>query len=161
VACLGQRILGEFGRQIDHRASHARDGDPTADGRVFGNEVAGAMRPDSLNASLGGGDDFRRRSWALDQSPEMCGRAPTEERPVARRKDGRQVGGFDARCPVPDAIDPRVLAQEGSRAQPRCDLPARYSGAKQLFAGRHPVRGVHDSSEFFFDCPVQGTDLVP
>jgi hypothetical protein len=55
---------------------------------------------------------------------------------------------------VPDAIDPRVLAQKGSGAQPRGDLPSRYSGAKQLLACCDPVRSARDASQLLFDCPV-------
>ena len=91
----------------------------------------------------------------------MRGGAATQNRAVARRQDSSQVGRLDGWCAVANAVDAAVLAQQRAGTHPRADLAPRHTGPEQLRPSDHPVLSAGDPSELPFDCPVQGTDLVP
>ena len=87
--------------------------------------------------------------------------AARQERAVARGQDGSQVGGFRAGRSVADPVYAWVFTKQGPAPQPRCDLPARYSGPQELPTSDDAVPSLGDLSEFLLHCPVQGTHLVP
>jgi hypothetical protein len=113
VARTREAVDRQLRGELDECARHRRDRDGIEDGHIGGVEPR-APRPDPFNASFGRREDERRRRRSRDEPPQMRRRATTQDRAVARSKDGGQVGGFETRRSVPDPVDPSVRTKQGA-----------------------------------------------
>jgi hypothetical protein len=109
-ACEG--IEGELGSQVDERARHGCHRNPPHDGGIAGTEEAAPVGSHSLNASLCPGDDLGWRRRAFHYLEQIRTRPPAEKCALSAGQDSGEVGGFDARRSMPDAVDAAVLADE-------------------------------------------------
>jgi hypothetical protein len=119
------------------------------------------VRPDPFNASFGSSGDLGRRSRAPQEPEQMRRRPPAQKRAFAGGKHSGVVAGEDAGRPVPDPIDPSVLANESAVSHTRLDLLVRNASTEELRARHHPVAGARDPRQFFLDCPAWGPYMGP
>jgi hypothetical protein len=137
VAGSGQGIEGEHWCEVDERAGDRGDRDAAVGGALG---VARSLRDHAMDPPLAHRRHFGRRRGALDQAPQMRGRATAQHRAFAAGPDSREVAGFDARRAVPDAIDATVFPQQRTEGEPVIDLVPRDPRREQLHARHDPVR---------------------
>ncbi len=94
---------------------------------------------DPSHLPLGPGCDLRLRRQALDQAVQVCSRLAGERVAVAARSYCGEVGGFQARRAMPDAVNAAVHADESPAGEPMLDLVCGEPGGKGLRPGHHPM----------------------
>ena len=76
---------------------------------------------------------------------------------LATRSNGGKVGGFNARGPMPDAINAPMDANKRPPTQPLFDLGPGHAGAQESRARHHSMGRGCDPSEFLLHRPILGS----
>jgi hypothetical protein len=113
-----------------------------------------AMGDDAPEAPLDGRHHLGWRRPALDQTLEMRGRPPAQERAVTARKDSGEVKGFHAGRPMADPVDAAVLADEHPDVQPVPDFILADAAPQQLRPGDNAVRSRRDPRDHLLRCSI-------
>ena len=105
------------------------------------------MMHDARDPPVLGALDLRRRSTPADDPEQLGGGVTGQHRLRPAGQDGSEVGGFNARRPVPDAVDAAMDAMQQAPLRPPVDRRAAQAGCAQLRDRHHPVLSAGDPGD--------------
>jgi hypothetical protein len=143
VAGPSEVIGGEVGGEVDEGLRDGGDRDAAPERA----DPFRAPRAHALHAPVRPRGYLGRRGWPSHDPEEMRRRLATQDRSVAASAHRGEVSRFDARRPMPDAIDASVLPQQRTDGDAVLDLGRRDPRAQQLRPRDDAVRAGRDPGD--------------